>query len=189
MIEIATCLNDLAKDAVWSTKGNYTRFAKISSVWEQNVKGAKTVCVGFYLWDSQGTEDEREAWKVGKVMAKADFLDTFEYARFYVLNEAREAEKVDYYISRTLSELSNCMDVEQRAEGRELAKRLVKLAKLSAGYDVLKHEWDEGCAGVGCCADTADMAGGMLVDDNALSKDEIDEILKDDEGDESMELR
>lgn len=179
MIEIATCLNDLATDAVWVAKGKHTRFAKISSVWSGKDKGVKTVCVGFYLWDSQGTEEEQEAWKIGKVMTEAEFTATFEYARYCVLNEAREAKKVDYYISRTLSDLSDCMDTDLRAEGRELLKRLVKLAKLSAGYDVLKHEWDEGCAGTGCCADTADMAGGMLVDDNALDAGEIKSILSD----------
>ncbi len=175
MIEIATCLIDLAEGAVWQVEGKWTRLAKIHRVWGL---GDET-SVGFYLWDTQGTEAERNAWTQGQVMKASEFQETFSYARLHVLNEAREALKVDHYISRTLSDLGDLMEAEFKAEGRELAERLIKLAKLRAGYDVLAHEWNEGCAGVGCCADTAEEAGDMLVADNGLEKDEIAKILSD----------
>lgn len=42
---------------------------------------------------------------------------------------------------------------------------------------MLTHEWDEGCAGTGCCADTAEKAGDFLVDENKITADELKEMV------------
>jgi hypothetical protein len=175
MIEIASCMNDLTQGAVWRGKHAHTRLAKISSVWFQ--KATDTWCVGFHIWDSQGTKEERDGWKTSKVLSEADFREIFVYAEHHVLNNAREAEKTKYLTSRVLAEISNRFDSELRAEGMELAKQLVTLAKRAAGYEIALHDWDEGCVGSGCCADTADMGGDLLIDQNFLTAEEIQALL------------
>lgn len=172
MIEIATCMNDLSKGAVWVRKTNAYKVVRLVSVWLTGNGNDKAV--GFEIWDSRS---DVEAWSTSATMDADAFEAEYKYAKGHVLNEAREAEKVKHVMNETLSKLSNCMDVELRAEGRELLKTLVKLSKLSAGYDVLTHEWDEGCVGSGCCADTAEMAGDFLVDENSLTDDEIQSLL------------
>lgn len=173
MIEYSDFENDVVKGAVWRSKTKTTCEVRIRMVWT----GADdTARVSFDIWDR--SDNTVAAWEKNGGTELEALLAEYEYARFHVLNEAREGAKVAYAIERTLSDLSDCMDVEARMEGRELAKRLVKLAKLSAGYDVLTHEWDEGCAGVGCCADTAEKAGDFLVDEYGVSEDELKGYMK-----------
>lgn len=172
MIEIATCMNDLAEGAVWQAKEKRSRAVRISSVWKQG----ETTCVGFRIWDTQGTAEEREAWEVGQVLSREDFEAEYVYAEHHHLNNERQSAKNDYLISRLLSDISDCFEVESRREGRELVKKLQTLTKRQAGYQILAHEWDEGCVGSGCCADTADMGGDLLVDENSLTDEEIKDL-------------
>lgn len=164
MTEIADCMNDLNTGAVWRGRNARTRLAKISSVSEETVR--------FYIWDSQGTEEERDAWSLGKVMKIDDFLKIFEYASEHVINNVREHDKTAYLAERALSKILDLMT--DREEALDLLTTYTKLVRRRAGYDVVTHEWDEGCAGVGCCADTAEMGGDMLIDQTSLTAEEIE---------------
>lgn len=83
----------------------------------------------------------------------------------------REARETAVLAERALSKILDLMT--DREEALDLLTAYTKLVRRRAGYDILTHEWDEGCAGVGCCADTAEMGGSMLIDETALSADEI----------------
>lgn len=171
MIEIATCMNDLAEGAVWGHKTQRGRVVRLRSVW---VGANKVKGVGFDIWDY---ELKGLAWETNATMDAEKFRDEYVYLEHHTLNAGREAEKNAYMTERAISRISDCFAVEQRAEGLGLLKTLQTLMRRQAGYEITSHEWDEGCVGVGCCADTAEMAGDMLLDNHTLTADEIKDLL------------
>lgn len=49
-----------------------------------------------------------------------------------------------------------------RAEAERLVDEVLKEAAHEAAERIRLHDWDEGCAGVGCCADTPQEAADLI---------------------------
>jgi len=176
MIEIDSRFEDFAQGAVWQGKNARSRLAKIHRIWWS---GDETRNVGYYVWDHNGLKDEREAWKVGLVRSEADFREVFQYAENHALNYAHERDKTKALMERVSSQLLDLSEHREAALG--LLEAYATLVRREAGYQIALHDWDEGCVGVGCCADTADMGGDLLIDQNFLKAETIAEILGNDE--------
>jgi hypothetical protein len=48
------------------------------------------------------------------------------------------------------------------AYGNELLDQVLNEHAHELAEKIRNHDWDEGCAGVGCCADTPDMAADLI---------------------------
>lgn len=161
MIEIATCMNDVAEKATWRQG---SELARINRVWTT----AGVTYVGFHLWNYV-TERKDQAWTRHGVKSEDDFTTAYYYEASSDLNQAREEEKVEYLLTCARTEISsNFAGYEERQAGLKALDLFAKLVKAKAGYEIIREDHT--------ADDTVYCAAAGLIDDGKLTADEIKDL-------------
>lgn len=177
MIEIAECMNNVAREAVWRRKDGGNHLAKIHMVWWQGDK----IMVGFHTWDYVN-ESRKESFTKGGVMEREAFEDEHHYDPLSGYNAERERAKTEYLIGQARDEIVDSMrsgSIEDREECKTLLAIFEKLVRRQLADAVEDHSWNDGCA-AGCCGtDPYEVAAAIKDEmDTTLTPEEIERLTQ-----------
>lgn len=162
---------------VFGNKDKAHEFVRVTRVWDAHneLHGLDALpSVTFEVWDTH--EVHEVPWDRTSTLLRETFEKRYCYLAGHVLNteiELAEAQQMLNAASRTVTDaLTAIIGSDGAIKAVDL---LVNVARREAALRIAAHDWNEGCAGVGCCADTPDMASDLIMTE--LSDDQRAELF------------